>query len=1035
MSQIINPERRDPSFLKNKADVGLSKVDNLSASEIQNMIYSSLREEYSRGEIYGQSKIQNHEAFLIPLCKFKDKSSRATITIGFLDKDNEVVSFLSAKIKYSYEISAEEIKKTGISNLSVEFETSINRRKLFGSFKVYEESEFSSLYLDLPSTLSVRGISGITVNITDELMSSIGTEVFKSIERLNHSNLRSPEEFSNISVKDVVELNESDRVLSSFSRSLAIYNKTDGKLIYPDNLNGEIINSEDTRYDFPTINEVKFTGDSQVKVDGEDLRHITISAKHKSSDREGSGSHDWEVLDNIPKVSYNESNLAISTTASDIDRDRLGLCKLSDVPSLSEDTVNLGQSIANLQELLGDNSIDNESQVVSIKLLRAYTDQLRRIFDLIGGNSGSGMFYFYENEVDANDYSKNSLSHLEIYPQKGAERIFKVVCKSQEEELLLQIQDPDIIKFPDGIELAFSPQIDTDWNIQEFILKTENNLRYNKYNQFNSILEIVKGSSTAKTVIGQISSKLPTLNPQSVFCLNNKICPVICTRVGVVKSNGDIDWGVLKDYDFLDKINSSLMSSSAGDNELIQEIILPPIESNIVIEGYSILRFSELKAGPNSDNITITWPNNSGEDDKISTIPSTGSTDFKDILRNNFLKENIEKSLHRFLINIPITSIPEIKNVDDKKGYAGDIELFSSDDNEDPYLTLNILIRPPHLKPKTTPDSLKLVVTYEDYNKLEAYWTISKDLGILNFSNPSSTYNNKLVPIEYKIPGLEKTGSSNLRLVAANSIVKSGLELSGYSSWEKINNVSGSKISFWNSNDYFYSSENEDKYPEALFPAENYSVTDIEISGRTFIGDVSISLIPTNKYWCDLGTTPDNSDLYYTEPTITINEEDRVIVVKCPYCDTKDNNITELVNLSRISTLKMTVKPKYGSDEGINIKGVLNGQTIISSSDDTWTYYGDVSDRVSIGKNQYLTDKGIAHVGYHEKTILFTLTKGSEPVYIKRNSSTNAPENKISYKLIFAIVYQTASITPGGSIINKPGMDTDIDINNPEIIK
>ena len=36
----VNPERRDPGYLRKKADVGLSNVDNISATDFINFAFS-----------------------------------------------------------------------------------------------------------------------------------------------------------------------------------------------------------------------------------------------------------------------------------------------------------------------------------------------------------------------------------------------------------------------------------------------------------------------------------------------------------------------------------------------------------------------------------------------------------------------------------------------------------------------------------------------------------------------------------------------------------------------------------------------------------------------------------------------------------------------------------------------------------------------------------------------------------------------------------------------------------------------------------
>ena len=57
MSQfIVNPEKRDPSNIRNKAELGISKVDNLSASELINLTSSIAKNIVKEREENGEFK-------------------------------------------------------------------------------------------------------------------------------------------------------------------------------------------------------------------------------------------------------------------------------------------------------------------------------------------------------------------------------------------------------------------------------------------------------------------------------------------------------------------------------------------------------------------------------------------------------------------------------------------------------------------------------------------------------------------------------------------------------------------------------------------------------------------------------------------------------------------------------------------------------------------------------------------------------------------------------------------------------------------
>ena len=61
----INSERRDPFYSKSKGDVGLSKVPNLSFSELNNAILANVNNQVNEGTIYQLDKSVGKENSLL----------------------------------------------------------------------------------------------------------------------------------------------------------------------------------------------------------------------------------------------------------------------------------------------------------------------------------------------------------------------------------------------------------------------------------------------------------------------------------------------------------------------------------------------------------------------------------------------------------------------------------------------------------------------------------------------------------------------------------------------------------------------------------------------------------------------------------------------------------------------------------------------------------------------------------------------------------------------------------------------------------
>jgi hypothetical protein len=177
---------------------------------------------------------------------------------------------------------------------------------------------------------------------------------------------------------------------SDCSRGLAI---TNGGNYIPYNLideNGGYGNylpdnpsSDEIRNTFPTINGIPFTGDFRhrikyspdLEIDGipkeHSARNIDIPAYHKNSSLEGSGSHKWEVLENLRISSINENGIPVSKLINSRYNDSdteiengYGLVRLTTVEASSET-----DPIDRLTEIINSLS-SNDEDVITVKALK-----------------------------------------------------------------------------------------------------------------------------------------------------------------------------------------------------------------------------------------------------------------------------------------------------------------------------------------------------------------------------------------------------------------------------------------------------------------------------------------------------------------------------------------------------------------------------------------------------------------------------------------------------------------------------------------
>ena len=316
--RIINSDRRDPSKIRKKAELGLSNVDNIGSSEILALARDLFKDEIYRGDLYASTEIRENIPFEIPLCEFTSRSTKFSVTVSFMSGTN-VRSVVKANVLHTfdnYDNQAIDEETFNIEFESVGQALTSPTSTIF--FTVYTKSNSKTAVLSLNvggNLKNLYNIDSISYYFSDYVVISTGSSTQMGFTPIVPKILIGDERGSYITGYGVVKKDfyckSGNRKHSSFTKSLAIFDKNSGHLISEESLN---ISSQGDKYDVPKINNVAFTGSKKITYDGKSTRDITITAKHGSGEvtKENAGDHHWDVLSKIPMVSYDASIRSIS---------------------------------------------------------------------------------------------------------------------------------------------------------------------------------------------------------------------------------------------------------------------------------------------------------------------------------------------------------------------------------------------------------------------------------------------------------------------------------------------------------------------------------------------------------------------------------------------------------------------------------------------------------------------------------------------------------------------------------------------------
>ena len=304
---ILRPEKRDPNYIRNKSDIGLSKVDNVSSAEFASIVLDQVRRYLNRETVY-----QTLGRRFIPLAKIGCKddgsgnlikilSGNLFITFAVLNESEEIREAVKLETIYTHYVNGTEVDyeddttKIEYNIFMTETDTNALLNECYLEFRenIYEDEHgtmVTEMYVVLrcdASNLPFVSINlfeysngGVALDPTIYDDATVASYNLIKTARLNHNRF------------------------SLVDRSEA----TIGFEIYDDAGNPFRVREEDDTinpdFDIPRINGVPFTGRKNVFVEGRNTRQITVNAYHSGSSKEEAGAHDWEVLRYAPRAGY-----------------------------------------------------------------------------------------------------------------------------------------------------------------------------------------------------------------------------------------------------------------------------------------------------------------------------------------------------------------------------------------------------------------------------------------------------------------------------------------------------------------------------------------------------------------------------------------------------------------------------------------------------------------------------------------------------------------------------------------------------------
>ena len=294
----VNPERRDPGHFRKKAELGLSNVDNMSAAEFVNVVSEDAKTINNYKNQKGKIAYQTG-SFYSGILRTKNLNSRGLVTVGLYDSTNLMNELAGFKIDFDFSTDNEDSE--GAVNYIITCPD--NDKYLRDTFVLFHQDR-GEMYIifyipNLPQKTSDNFFDVVGINMIEW---TPGVTVLDPSEDLSGIVLTSGIELQRAKLDGPKSI-----ITSESADSLSVFNKNTGKRVFMNSANYTELEFQD--YDYPSINGVPFIGKRGLMIGNEFAgRHITVPAFHKDSTKEGSGIHDFEVLDSLRKINLNRQN-------------------------------------------------------------------------------------------------------------------------------------------------------------------------------------------------------------------------------------------------------------------------------------------------------------------------------------------------------------------------------------------------------------------------------------------------------------------------------------------------------------------------------------------------------------------------------------------------------------------------------------------------------------------------------------------------------------------------------------------------------
>ena len=412
---IIRPEKRDPNYIRNKSDIGLSKVDNVSSAEFASIVLDQVRRYLNRETVY-QTLGRRFIALAKIGCKddgsgnlIKILSGNLFITFAVLNENEEIREAVKLETIYSHYVNGTEV--------SYEDDTT---KVEYNIFMTEDPALLNECYLEFRENI-YEDASGTTVTEMYVILKcDEGNLPFVSTNLFEYSNggialdptILDDATLASYSLVESAKLDHNR--FSLVDRSEA----TVGFEIYDEAGNPvrvrETTDTIDPGLDIPKINGVPFTGRKGVFVEGRNTRQITVNAMHSGSTLLEAGEHDWEVINYAPRAGYSYYNKdqvlrdnVYPQTASFLDKDSFeaattnsesteqdkygyGLCRLSGcgnelsdgvlIPNRMFGTTKFPEKLVYLYDW-SDSLSKTDTDVIPVRVFKAFVDSVVALFD------------------------------------------------------------------------------------------------------------------------------------------------------------------------------------------------------------------------------------------------------------------------------------------------------------------------------------------------------------------------------------------------------------------------------------------------------------------------------------------------------------------------------------------------------------------------------------------------------------------------------------------------------------------------------